>query len=135
MLAVLLGSGCLYAADVPNVDSAPASLVRPAFADSHLRLTWWKISAATLLASNVTDAGSSWGKRELNPILSGTTGTFGGRSALLKLGVEAGVVTVEYVILRHRPSRSLMQALTWINFGDASATTGVAVRNLGIAGR
>jgi hypothetical protein len=68
-------------------------------------------------------------------VLSGSTGSFGGKSALLKLGVEAGVVTVEYLVLRHRPSRLSIKALTWINFGDASATTAMAVRNFGIAGR
>jgi hypothetical protein len=46
-----------------------------------------------------------------------------------------GVVAVEYLVLRHRPSRSLARALAWINFGDAAVTGAVAGRNFGIAGR
>lgn len=135
MLSLLLTGFCAHAADVPTVDSVPAPLLRPQFGDSQKQLSLWRISAAALLASNVADTASSWGKRELNPLLSGTAGSFSGRSALLKLGLEAGVVTVEYLVLRHRPSHSLIKALMWINFGDASGTTAVAVRNFGIAGR
>jgi hypothetical protein len=135
LLSLLVAGFCAHAADIPAAGGVPATPVRPQFGDSRKQLSLWKISAATLLASNVLDAGSSWGKRELNPVLSGSTGSFGGKSALLKLGVEAGVVTVEYLVLRHRPSRLSIKALTWINFGDASATTAMAVRNFGIAGR
>lgn len=128
-MSLLVAGFCAHAADVPAEAGAPATPARPK------PLSLWKISAATLLASNVLDAGSSWGKRELNPVLSGSTGSFGGKSALLKLGVEAGVVTLEYLVLRHRASRLSIKALTWINFGDASATTAMAVRNFEIAGR
>ena len=98
-------------------------------------LTFWKLSAAALLTSNSVDVTSSWGKRELNPALAGSAGTFGGQGAVLKLGIVGGVVAVEYLVLRRHPSRSAAKVLAWINFGDAAVTGAVAGRNFGIAGR
>jgi hypothetical protein len=135
MLAVLLGGLCLHAADPAVPETLPASVARPANREYRKPLNLWKASAATLLAGNAMDVASSWGKRELNPVLAGSQGTFGKNGALLKLGVAGGVVAVEYLVLRHRPSRSLAKALAWINFGDAAVTGAVAGRNFGIAGR
>ena len=135
MLAVLLGGLCLHAADCPVPETLPATLVRPENADYHKPLNLWKASAAAVLAGNAMDTASSWGKRELNPVLSGSQGTFGKGGAMLKLGVAGGVVAVEYLVLRHRPSRSLAKALAWINFGDAAVTGAVAGRNFGIPAR
>jgi hypothetical protein len=135
MLAVLLGGLCLHAADPPVPERLPATVVRPETAKYRRDLNLWKISAATLLAGNAMDATSSWGKRELNPMLSGSGGTFGKEGALLKLGVAGGVVAVEYLVLRHRPSHSFARALAWINFGDAAVSGAMAGRNFGIAGR
>jgi hypothetical protein len=135
MLAVLLGGWCLHAADCPNPESIPATVVRPESGDYGKQLNLWKASAAALLTGNAMDATSSWGKYELNPVLSGSEGRFGKGGALLKLGVAGGVVVVEYLVLRRRPSRSLARGLAWINFGDAAATSAVAGRNFGMAGR
>jgi hypothetical protein len=135
LLSILLGGLCLHAADGAP-ESLPATAVqKPDNGDYRKPTKLWTVSAAVLLASNLMDVKSSWGKRELNPVLQGTSGTFGGKGSLLKLGVEGGVIAVEYLMLRHHPSRSLEKALTWINFGDASLTTGMAVRNFGIPGR
>jgi hypothetical protein len=135
ILAVLLGGLCAHAADSPVPRSVPATVLRPAHEECRKPLNLWKASAATLLAGNAMDAASSWGKGEMNPVLSGGQGTFGKGGVLLKLGVAGGVVVVEYLVLRHRPSRSLAGALAWINFGDAAVTGAVAGRNFGIAGR
>jgi hypothetical protein len=67
MLAVLLGGFCLHAAD-PAV---------PESRENRKPLYLWKASAATLLAGNAMDVTSSWGKRELNPVLAGSQGTLG----------------------------------------------------------
>ena len=129
MLAALLGVFSLQAADVP------APVIRPTNPEYRKQLNLWKFSTAAVLASNSMDVTSSWGKRELNPVLAGSKGTFGGRGAVLKLGIMGGVVAVEYLVLRHRPSRSLAKAMAWINFSDAAVTGAVAGRNFGIAGR
>jgi len=135
VLALLLGGFGLHAADSPALETVPATVVRPENGEYRKHLTLWKTSAASLLAANAMDEASSWGKRELNPVLSGNQGTFGKQGALLKLGVAGSVVVVEYLVLRHRPSRSLAKALAWINFGDAAVTGAVAGRNFGIPGR
>jgi len=138
LLPLLLSGFVLYAAEAPApeaIPATPASPVTPARTEARLRLDLWKASAASLLAANAMDEASSWGKHELNPVLAGRQGTFGKQGALLKLGVAGGVVAVEYLVLRHRPSHSLAKALAWINFGDAAVTGAVAGRNFGIAGR
>ncbi len=135
MLAVLLGGLCLQAGESSAPESIPATVVRPDNKEYRKQLNLWRASVAALLTGNVMDATSSWGKRELNPMLSGTEGQFGKGGALLKLGVAGGVVVVEYLVLRHRPYRSLAKGLAWINFGDAAVTGGMASRNFDISGR
>jgi len=135
LLTLLLGGFGLSAAESPAIEALPATPAAAVQPETRNRLNLWKISAGSLLAANAMDEASSWGKRELNPLLSGSQGTFGKQGALLKLGVAGGVVAVEYLVLRRRPSRSLAKALAWINFTDAAVTGAVAGRNFGIAGR
>ena len=92
----------------------------------------WRVSAVTLAAANVMDAHSSWGKHELNPNLSGNNGRFGRDGALLKLGIVGGMFLVESLVLRNRPSPKLHRALALINFGSASVTGAIAIRNFGV---
>ncbi len=81
------------------------------------------------------DAGSSWGKRELNPGLSGSNGRFGGQGAVLKLGMVGGAMALEWLVLRRQPSAKLRRGLAWVNFGSAGVTGAMAIRNLGIPRR
>ncbi len=92
----------------------------------------WQASVTAVAAANLVDAASSWGKRELNPGLSGNNGRFGGQGAILKLGIVGGVVVLEGLVLRHRPSTKLYRRLALVNFGSASVTGVTAIRNLGI---
>ena len=94
--------------------------------------TLWRFSIAALAVGNVMDAQSSWGKRELNQSLAGSNGSFGMHSALLKVGIVAGVCTVEYLVLRRHPSTSLYRKLSFVNFGDATVTGAMAIRNYGV---
>ena len=90
----------------------------------------WRASLVTLAATNALDIQSSWGKRELNGPLAGSTGRFDGRSALIKLGVVGGVWTLEYLVLRRQPA--LYRKLAFVNFGDSSVTGALAIRNYGV---
>lgn len=94
--------------------------------------TLWRFSIAALAVGNAMDAHSSWGKRELNQNLAGSNGSFGMHSALLKVGIVAGVCTVEYLVLRRHPSASLYRKLSFVNFGDATVTGAMAIRNYGV---
>jgi hypothetical protein len=92
----------------------------------------WRASVAALAAANVMDAQSSWGKRELNPNLSGSNGTFGRQGVVLKLGIVGGMFVLESLVLRHKPSARLYRGLALLNLGSASVTGAVAIRNYGV---
>ena len=95
--------------------------------------TLWRISLATLAASNALDIQSSWGKHELNPNLAGPSGNFGVQGALLKVGLQGGLAGVEYLLTRHRPSPRLYRALAVINFGASAGFAGVTAHNYTVA--
>jgi hypothetical protein len=92
--------------------------------------TSWKISLAPLVASQALDITSSYGMRELNPLLAGPQGQFGAQSAVLKLGVTAGLIGVEYLIIKAHPASA--RVFTKLNWGAAALTTGFAVHNFSI---
>ena len=91
--------------------------------------TAWHVSVAALAAANVLDVQSSWGKHELNPTLAGPSGRFSGQSALIKLGLQGGLLGMEYLITRGHPSGKLYRVLTIVNFGAAAAIGSVAGHN------
>jgi len=135
MLSLILGAVAVPAAD--NVATLRPSRVpvESVSIPSNSGMTLWRASVAALAATNVMDVQSSWGKRELNPALVGSGGAFGARGALLKAGITGGVVALEFLVLRHRPSKRLSRALAVINFGDAGLTGATAGRNWRVAGR
>lgn len=92
----------------------------------------WRTSLAAVVGANVLDISSSWGKHELNPNLSGDNGRFGREGTLIKLGIVGGMFVVESLVLRHRPAARLYRGLALINFGSASVTGAIAIRNFGI---
>ena len=134
MLSLILGALTLPAADNGTpprswptpVESAPPHIKRG--------MTLWRASVAALAAANIMDVQSSWGKRELNPALAGNSGAFGAKGALLKAGITGGVVALEYLVLRHGPSKRLRR-LAAVNFGDAGLIGATAARNWRVAGR
>lgn len=89
----------------------------------------WKASLATLAVTHALDIQSSWGKRELNPVLAGPSGTFGAHGAFIKLGIQGGLIGMEYLITRGHPTRKVYRAFAMMNFAAAAVTTGVAFHN------
>jgi hypothetical protein len=90
----------------------------------------WKWSLTPLLASQGLDVASSYGMRELNPILAGPRGQFGVSSVLVKAGVMGALIGVEYLIVKAHPAAA--RAFTKINWAGAAVTTGVAAHNFSI---
>ena len=123
----------LAACVLPAEDRATSALFKPSpeppATAFYTARTLWRCSLGGLAMANFLDAHSSWGKRELNPNLSGNQGTFGLHGALLKVGIQASVVGMEYLILRRHPSARLYRFLTVINSGDAAVTGVMAARN------
>ena len=87
----------------------------------------WAISLAPLFASEALDAASSYGMRELNPLLAGSDGGFGMKATGMKFGVVGALAGAEYFIVRKHPASA--KFFTIVNWVTAGATTGLAVHN------
>jgi hypothetical protein len=117
----------------PNASVTPASLPASAGFTAHERIPVpksFKWSLAPLAASQVLDAASSYGMRELNPALAGTDGRFGGRAVALKLGVTGAIVGFEYLVVKIHPGSA--RFFIRINWSGAALTTGFAAHNFAI---
>ena len=121
----------------PNVAIAhclPAAPVRlaPACRPSREERTrkLWKLSLIPVALSQTLDISSSWGMRELNPVLAGRDGRFGIEAALVKVGVVGVVTGVEFLIVRHRPGAA--RAFERINWSGALLTSSFAAHNYAI---
>ena len=90
----------------------------------------WAISLAPLFASEALDAASSYGMRELNPLLAGSNGGFGMRATTLKFSVVGALAGAEYFVVRKRPASAKL--FTIVNWVTAGATTGLAVHNFSL---
>ena len=90
----------------------------------------WKISLVPLVASQALDATSSYGLRELNPLLADPNGGFGMKATSIKLGVTGALVGVEYLIVKKYPRSA--RVISKLNWTTGIVTTGFAVHNYAI---
>jgi hypothetical protein len=90
----------------------------------------WKISLVPVVASQSLDIASSYGMRELNPMLAGPDGHFGAKAVTIKLGATAAIIGVEYLIVKKWPGSA--RVLSKVNWGTSALTTGFAVHNFAI---
>ena len=93
----------------------------------------YRWSVVALLAANAADAGTSWGRQELNPMLARSGGTFGWQSAAIKSGLTGGLLLFQHVARRRHPE--LDRSMAYTNFAAAGALAGVAARNQATSGR
>ena len=89
--------------------------------------SFWKASVAVLLAATAADAGTSIGRRELNPMLAGPNDRFGMRGVAIKGLLTGGAIGMQYVFLRKGNGGS--KAASIANFGMASVYTSAALHN------
>ena len=139
LTAILTVSSAAFAqtnSGVPAQDRSIASLVRAESAntvqaqvtDSTRRS--WKLSLIPLIASQTLDVTSSYGLRELNPLLASSNGQFGAKAAGIKIGATAGIVALEYLIVKAHPgARNIFSKLNW---SGAVVTSAFAVHNYSI---
>ena len=130
----------LLAAFVPNPASAAdvTPVIQPVTMESAARRAAdqtsmryrWKLSVAPVFASQALDVTSSYGMRELNPMLASSDGRFGAKGAGIKLGSTAAMVGLEYWILRKHPRAA--RIFTKINWSVSIVTTGFAAHNFAI---
>jgi len=90
----------------------------------------WAFSLAPLFASQALDAASSYGMRELNPLLAGANGGFGMKATGIKFGVVGALAGAEYFLVRKHPTSA--KFLTIVNWVTAGTTTGLAMHNFGV---
>jgi hypothetical protein len=90
----------------------------------------WKMSVVPVFASQALDVTSSYGMRELNPMLASSDGSFGAKGAGIKLGSTAAMVGLEYLIARKHPRAA--RIFTKINWSVSIVTTGFAAHNFAI---
>jgi len=90
----------------------------------------WAISLAPLFASEALDAASSYGMREVNPLLASPNGGFGMKATGIKFGVIGALAGVEYVLVKKYPRSA--KVFTIVNWTTAGATTAMAVHNYGL---
>ena len=90
----------------------------------------WKRSLLPLVATQGMDVASSYGMRELNPLLAGADGRFGAKAATIKAGTTAAVVGVEYLIVKKWPGAARM--FSKLNWGSSALTGAIAAHNFAI---
>ena len=131
MLLTIAVAAC--AADTPDTALPPArqSVEQSARHSAQSpAMKAWKISLVPLVSSQALDAASSYGMRELNPLLASSNGGFEGKAASIKLGATAAIVGVEYLIIRKYPRST--RVISKLNWTSGIVTTGFAVHNFAI---
>jgi hypothetical protein len=90
----------------------------------------WKRSLIPLAVSQTLDITSSYGMRELNPLLAGPDGRFGPKATTIKIGTAAAAIGVEYLIVKKWPSSA--RTLAKLNLASSILTGTFAVHNYAI---
>jgi hypothetical protein len=89
----------------------------------------WRASQAMLVAGNVADIASSWGKYETNPLLY-TGPRFGFGSMAVKLAIVSGDLAVQQYVQHKSPNK--IPYFVSANFAIAGVLSIVAVHNAGV---
>lgn len=87
-------------------------------------------SAAAFAAAQAADSASSYGLRELNPVLADAHGRFGVKGVAWKAGITGGVVLGEMWVVKKRPRSR--RAIAIANLVAAGVTAALAVHNVGV---
>lgn len=90
----------------------------------------WKRSLIALAASQTLDMTSSYGMRELNPLLAGPDGRFGAKAVGIKVSTAAAIVGVEYLLVKKWPSSA--RVLSKLNWASSILTGSFAAHNYAI---
>lgn len=123
-IALLVSGITAESADLPAIHQSIDETGRAAALKS------WSISLAPLIASQALDVSSSYGMRELNPLLASPNGGFEGKGAAIKLGFTGVAVGAEYLIVRKYPRSA--RVISKLNWTTGIVTTGFAVHNYAI---
>ncbi|HXM42373.1 MAG TPA: hypothetical protein VN924_14055 [Bryobacteraceae bacterium] len=105
------------------------ALIALSAAGSNAQAASWRrvlrITQAALLASTAADAASSYGQRELDPVLG--RGRYGVRQASLEFGITGAMLAAQQILVHYKPF--LAKRLAIVNMVRVGAFTGLAVYN------
>ena len=87
----------------------------------------WERSLIPLFASQSLDAASSYGYRELNPLLADPNGRFGIKATTVKFSVVGALVGAEYLLARKSPRAAHL--FSRLNWSSSAVTCGLAAHN------
>ena len=90
----------------------------------------WLASLLAVAGSNGLDIASSYGKRELNPLLQGGNGSFDMSSVGRKAAIVSVMELPQLFLVRRSPRR--MRMFTIVNFALSAALVGVSAHNFGV---
>lgn len=107
--------------------AAMRNLVQPVVQQPKPKMGEWKLSLLALAAAHSADAATSWNKRELNPLLSPSSGAFGAQMLAVKCAVTVGSLGLQAILLRRRPQLAKMFAR--LNFMEAGVIGATAIHN------
>lgn len=132
--ALMLSATALPAAEnllAPAQDSSgqPNRFMEPVESKWQKR---WIVSLAPLAVSQSLDTVSSYGRRELNPLLASPNGGFGMKAAGIKFGVTGALAGAEYFLIKKYPRSA--KFFTIVNWTAAGATSALAVHNFQLPG-
>jgi len=85
----------------------------------------WRATEAALVAGTAADAASSFGRRELDPVLG--RGTYGARQAVLEFGITGAMLAAQELAVRHKPF--FAKRLAFVNLFRTGLFTGFTVHN------
>jgi hypothetical protein len=121
---LLMSTLAACAADLPAMHESVEDTAR------HAAFQSWKISIAPLVVSQALDVSSSYGMRELNPLLASSNGGFEMKGAMIKLGFTGAAVGAEYLIVRKYPRSA--RIISKLNWTTGIVTTSFAIHNYAI---
>jgi len=87
----------------------------------------WRVSLLALIAAHSADAATSWNKRELNPVLSPSSGAFGLQTLAIKCAISIGSIGLQFVLLKRRPE--LAKLFARMNFVESGVLGATALHN------
>ncbi len=128
--ALIMAISALSAADETTVIQPLTLEAATRRAADQTSFNRWKLSLVPVFASQALDVASSYGMRELNPMLAPSDGRFGAKGAGIKLGANAGLLGAEYLIVRKYPRSA--RVFTRINWSVSIVTAGFAAHNFAI---
>jgi len=102
-----------------------ALLAAPSFAEGPKKSKFWRASLFVLASASAADACTSWGQQEANPLVRGPSGSFGARSATMKVSFTGAAMFLQWRMLKKDPKMTPYFATA--NMAVAGVLTGAAV--------